>query len=107
MSERLSARLCFTRPGTPTMVAERDRIVSAYAEARKILPDGSVLSSPDLHAIPSLVAEIDAMVPQAESRLRALAKRAGLDVAEKPDIAYGMHVGIDGPIECWFQMSAG
>lgn len=57
-----------------------------------------------LHVGP-IAEDLESKLPLARDRLIAVAKKAGIKVVEKPDLAYGTHGSLDGDVEHWFQIS--
>ena len=59
----------------------------------------------DIYQLEPLLKELENNTDSARNKLKALAKKAGLQISDKPDLSYGYNGGKEGPLVMWFQIS--
>lgn len=91
----------------PKFVYEaRDALMTKLAEVRAAIPNEFTVLNPDMRQITDVVRALDAGAKAAENRLTAAARKLGLKPRGAPDLSSGIHCGMTGSIEFWYQITA-
>lgn len=100
----IHAIITITTPASAAVHQERDDLIKAMQEFA--LPHGLQVRVCDALDRPVASRELEAGCAGAQGRLQAIAKKAGLTPKGRPDLGYGVHGGMTGPIEFWYQITA-
>ena len=107
MAYKLSTILTVTQAASDQAHKHRDAILGPLLKIRECMADmDGVYISYDFFLNTMIVKEMEAGKIAAEKFLVEKAKKLGLEPVGAPDLGFGIHGGVDGPIEFWYQISA-